>query len=198
MVIIAIPGPSVLFVVGRAMSVGRGPALASVAGNAVGVYGVAVMLAFGLGGVVEQSDVGFSVLKGVGAAYLVWLGIQAIRHRHRLADVVAAGGPVTSGRRAAWQGFVVGFANPKALLLFGAVLPEFVHRRAGNVPEQMLMLALIAFVIALVSDSLWVVLASTARSWFAQKPNRLERIGAAGGVAMISLGLSVAVTGRHD
>jgi threonine/homoserine/homoserine lactone efflux protein len=94
------------------------------------------------------------------------------------------------------EGFVVGVANPKAVILFAAVLPEFVNRQAGHISAQMLLLSLVSFAIALVSDSAWSVLASTVRAWFARSPRRLELVGGAGGLAMIGLGLSVAVTGR--
>src|SRR5207253_801761 len=183
-VIIVVPGPSVLFLVGRALSLGRGPAIASVVGNAIGVYGVAVMVAFGLGSIVQRSDVVFLLVKAVGAAYLVWLGVQAIRHRRALAGALVMQREPMSRWRAARQGFVVGIANPKALIMFGAVLPQFVDRRAGHVPVQMLILALIAFVIALISDSVWVIIASTARAWFTDDPHRLAMIGGAGGLAM--------------
>lgn len=196
-VIIVVPGPSVLFVVGRALSLGRAPAIASVVGNAVGVYVVAALVAFGLGSVVQRSDAAFAVVKTVGAIYLMWLGVQAIRHRRELAGALMARPESQSRWRAARQGFVVGLANPKALIMFGAVLPQFVDPRAGNVPVQMLLLALIAFAIALVSDSLWVTAASSARTWFASNPRRLAMIGGAGGLAMIGVGVSVAVTGRR-
>lgn len=198
LIIIVIPGPSVLFVVGRALSLGRVPAIASVLGNAVGVYAVAVLVAFGLGSAVQRSEAAFLVVKVIGALYLVWLGIQAVRHRRALGDALTVRNEMTSRRRAARQGFVVGIANPKALIMFGAVLPQFVDRRAGNVPAQMLILALIAFVIALVSDSLWVMVASQARAWFSNNLRRLAMIGGLGGLAMISVGVSVAATGRCD
>jgi threonine/homoserine/homoserine lactone efflux protein len=198
LVIIVVPGPSVLFVVGRALSLGRGPAIASVLGNSLGVYCVAVLVAFGLGNVVQRSDTAFLIVKAVGAAYLVWLGVQAIRHRHALASALSSRPEMTSRWRAARQGFTVGIANPKALIMFGAVLPQFVNRHAGHVPVQMLILALIAFAISLVSDSLWAVIASQARAWFTGNPRRLAAIGGAGGLAMIGVGVSVAATGRRD
>jgi threonine/homoserine/homoserine lactone efflux protein len=120
-VLIAIPGPSVLFVIGRALSLGRGPAIVGVAGNAVGVYVVAVLVAFGLGTLVQRSHAAFLAVKLVGGLYLLWLGIQAIRHRHDLAAALDAQVPLVSRWRAARQGFVVGIANPKALIIFGAV-----------------------------------------------------------------------------
>jgi threonine/homoserine/homoserine lactone efflux protein len=197
-VIIAIPGPSVMFVIGRALCLGRGPAIASVAGNALGVYGVAVFVAFGLGSLVQRSQAAFLAVKLVGAVYLVWLGVQAIRHRHRLAAAFEATAAPVSKSRAARQGFVVGIANPKALIMFGAVLPQFVDRSAGHVPEQMMVLALVSLGVGLISDSVWACLASGVRTWITHDPRRLAMVGGAGGLAMIGVGVSIAVTGRHD
>jgi threonine/homoserine/homoserine lactone efflux protein len=166
LVLIAIPGPSVLFVIGQALSPGRGPAIASVVGNAVGVY----LVAFGLGTLVQRSDATFAAIKLASGLYLLWLAIQAIRHRHDLAAALDVQVPQVSRWRAARQGFVVGIANPKALIIFEAVLPQFVNRPAGHVPGQMLLLSLVSFGIVLISDSLWAVAASTVRSWFAIKP----------------------------
>jgi threonine/homoserine/homoserine lactone efflux protein len=198
-VMIVIPGPSVLFVVGRALAHGRRTALASVVGNAVGVQVVAVCVALGIGTLVERSAVAFTVVKLAGAAYLVWLGIRAIRQRRGLASALAAATPGDQGwAKAVLEGFVVGIANPKAVILFAAILPEFVDRQAGHVPGQMLMLSLVSFAIALISDGAWSLVASGVRAWFARSPRRLELVGGAGGLAMIGLGLSVAVTGRKN
>ena len=198
MVLIAIPGPSVLFVIGRALSLGRASAIASVVGNAVGVYVVAVLVAFGLGTLVQRSDTAFTVIKLAGAAYLVLLGVQAFRHRHDIAAALEARVSQVSRWRAMRQGFIVGVGNPKALIIFGAVLPQFVDRQAGHVPEQMLLLSLVSFGIALVSDSLWAVAASAARSWFARNPRLLSAVGGAGGLALIGVGASVALTRRRN
>ena len=187
-----------LFVIGRALSLGRGPAIASVVGNAVGVYVVAVLVAFGLGTLVQRSDAVFTAIKLVGGLYLLWLGIQAIRHRHDLAAALDMHVPQVSRRRAARQGFVVGIANPKALIIFGAVLPQFVNRPAEHVPEQMVLLSLVSFGIALISDSLWAIAAGSVRSWLAVNPRRLAAVGGAGGLAMIGVGVSVAAAGRRS
>jgi threonine/homoserine/homoserine lactone efflux protein len=197
-VLIVIPGPSVLFVIGRALSVGRGPAIASVVGNGFGVYVVAVLVAFGLGSLVQRSELAFAVVRVVGAAYLVWLGVQAVRHRRDLAAALGTTAAPMSRWRAVRQGFLVGFANPKAFIIFGAVLPQFVDRTAGHVPEQMLLLSAVAFGMALISDTIWVLAASGVRGWFASNPRRLAAVGGAGGLAMIAVGVSVATTGRHD
>jgi threonine/homoserine/homoserine lactone efflux protein len=195
-ILIVIPGPSVLFVIGRALAYGRRTALDTVAGNAVGLEVVAVCVALGIGVLVERSALVFTVVKLAGAGYLIWLGIRAVRQRRGLACAFAAAPAPRRHRRAVLEGFVVGVANPKAVILFAAILPEFVNRQAGHVPAQMLLLSLVSFTIALVSDSAWGLAASTVRTWFARSPRRLELVGRAGGLAMIALGLSVAVTGR--
>jgi len=196
-VLIVIPGPSVLFVVGRALAYGRRTALTTVAGNSMGNYVVAVCVAVGLGAVVERSAAVFTVVKLVGALYLVWLGIGAIRRRRQLqAALNAAAGP-RGDRSAVREGFMVGVTNPKALILFGAVLPQFVNRAAGHVTVQMLILAAVSIAIGLVSDTTWAVTASAVRAWFARSPRRLEMVGGAGGLAMIGVGITVALTGRR-
>jgi threonine/homoserine/homoserine lactone efflux protein len=103
-----------------------------------------------------------------------------------------------SALRTIRDGFVVGFANPKAIVFFGAILPQFVNRQAGYVPVQMAVLALIFSTIAMASDSAWGFAAGTARDWFAKSPRRLELVGGAGGLAMIGLGTALAFTGRKD
>lgn len=199
LVLIAIPGPSVVFVIGRALSYGRGIALATVAGNSLGLLLVVVLVALGVGIVVQESIVVFSVLKLAGAAYLVWLGIQAVLHRRDF-DATASGGAATplSTATAVRQGFVVGVTNPKAFMIFAAVLPQFVDRAAGHVQGQMLLLGLVAFVIGLLSDSLWAVVASRLRTWFNASPRRGASLGVVGGTSMIGLGLGLGLTGHRS
>jgi threonine/homoserine/homoserine lactone efflux protein len=198
LVLIVIPGPGVLFVIGRALAHGRRTALLSVAGHAAGNWVVAVCVALGVGTVVERSAAVFTAVRLAGAAYLVWLGVQAFRRRHSLARVLDSAAAPRGDVRAAREGLVVGVTNPKAVILFAAVLPQFVDRSAGHVPVQMLILSAISIVIGLASDSCWGLAASTVRSWFARSPRRLGLVGGAGGLAMIGLGLTLALTGRKD
>ena len=196
LILIAIPGPSVVFVIGRALAYGRGVALASVAGNSLGLLTIVVLVAFGLGVVVQESMVVFHVLKLVGAAYLVYLGVEAVRRRKDfLAQPSSLSGSTMSWRRAIRQGYVVGVSNPKAYMILAAVLPQFVDRGAGHVQGQLLLLGLLAFGIGMVSDSTWALVASQLRSWFVRKPRRGEAMGAVGGLSMIGLGVSLAATG---
>ena len=199
LVLIVVPGPSVLFVVGRALAHGRRTALASVIGNEAGLLAAAVCVALGVGTVVARSTAVFTAVKLVGAAYLIWLGVQAIRHRGALgAPGTPAGRPVRGDWHAARQGFIVGATNPKTFVILASVLPQFVHRQAGNVPLQMLELGLVAVVIALVCDTCWSLAAARARTWFARSPARTRLVGSAGGASMIGLGVSLAVTGKPE
>jgi threonine/homoserine/homoserine lactone efflux protein len=198
LIVIAIPGPSVLFVVGRALAHGRRTALASVLGNVTGVQVVAVSVALGVGALVQRSALAFTVVKLAGAAYLAWLGVQAVRHRRSLGAALEAGPGRAGGWRAVAEGFTVGVANPKAYVLFAAVLPQFADRAAGHVPLQLIILSLVSLPIGLICDSAWGLAASAVRSWFATSPKRLELVGGLGGLAMIGLGLSLALTGRKD
>jgi threonine/homoserine/homoserine lactone efflux protein len=197
LVLIVIPGPGVLFVVGRALAHGRRTALATACGHAAGNYVVAACVAVGLGTLLQRSAQVFVIVKVAGALYLVWLGIYAIRHRGSLAGTFAS----ASGPQDAWRslrdGAVVGITNPKAYILFGAILPQFVDRAYGYVPEQMLVLALLSVVIGAISDCSWGFAASAVRAWFARSPRRFELVGGAGGLAMIGVGVTVALTGRH-
>src|SRR5690606_32696435 len=124
-VLIVIPGPSVVFVVGRAVSYGHRVALASVVGNTLGLFVVMTLVAVGLGALVAESIALFTIIKLLGAAYLVWLGIQAIRHRRELRVDGAAPRSPLGQRVAVRQGFVVGVSNPKGFLIFAALLPPF-------------------------------------------------------------------------
>lgn len=197
-VLIAIPGPSVLFLVGRALGHGRAVALLTVLGNTAGLALVMVLVAFGLGALVTQSALVFAVVKYVGAAYLVWLGVQTIRHRHG-GEVEAVGEPRRLSRATVVrQGFLVGFFNPKAFMIFAAVLPQFVDRTAGSITGQMLVLGLIAVLIGLVSDSLWAVIAARLRDWLSTTPRRGRRLGLVGGTSIIGVGVALAATGRPE
>ena len=181
LVLIVIPGPGVLFVIGRALAHGRGTALASAAGHAAGNAVVAVCVALGVGTIVERSATVFTAIRLAGAVYLIWLGIQAFRRRGALAAMLASAAEPRGTVRAAREGLIVGVTNPKAVILFAAVLPEFVDRAAGHIPAQMLILSTIAIVIGVTSDSCWALASSTVRSWFAKvsPPSRAPSAGRA-------------------
>lgn len=198
LVIVVIPGPSVMFVVSRALAYGRRAAALTVIGNALGEYVQVIAVAFGIGLLAERAVALFTILKLIGAAYLVYLGVKTIRDRRSLGSMVDPALGSRADRRYLLQGFLVGVSNPKTVIFLAAILPEFVTRSAGRVPEQILLLGLVFSVIALVSDNLWGITAGTARSWFARSPKRLQLVGGLGGLAIIAIGVRLALTGRKD
>ncbi len=193
-VLILMPGPSILFVIGRSIAYGRLAGILSVIGNALGMVPLLALVALGVGSLVAQSVVLFTVIKLAGAAYLVYLGIQAIRHR-RVSVEVDPG-----VRRSPWallgEGFVVGVTNPKTIAFFVAVLPQFVDYGVGNIPLQLTELGLVFVVMAMALDSLWALAAGTARTWFATSPRRIAGLRATGGAMMIGLGGIMAATSK--
>ena len=187
---IQVPGPSLLFTIGRALTVGRREALVSVVGNGVGVTVQVLLVAVGLGAIVAASATAYTVIKVIGAGYVIWLGIQAIRHRGEARRSLESEVAVSRGH--AWRiGFLVGVTNPKTILFFVAFLPQFTNTAAGHVGVQMALLGVVFGIMAICSDSIWALLASKARDWFARQPHRLDRLGAAGGAMMVGLGVTL-------
>ncbi|WP_067983739.1 LysE family translocator [Nocardia caishijiensis] len=191
LLIIVIPGPNVLFAIGRALTLGRRQALLSVLGSVVGSIVPLTVVALGLGTVLMTSALLFTAVKVVGALYLIYLGVTAIRDRKKLSLTANTG----AGGRSVRQGFVVGATNPKTAVFFGAVLPQFTAVDAGPLPVQMLVLGVIFLVVQLLCDSVWAVVAATARGWFARSPRRLEAVGGVGGAMVVGVGTGVACTG---
>jgi threonine/homoserine/homoserine lactone efflux protein len=199
LVLILVPGPSVLFTIGRALTIGRRGALRSLVGNAAGCYLQVVAVAVGVGALVERSSRLYAAVKYVGAAYLVYLGVQAFRHRRALGDALTAEAPaVRTSRRQFLDGVLVGATNPKTIIFFTVVMPQFADRAAGALPVQLLALAAPFPLIAIGCDSVWAFAAGTAREWLARSPRRLAAVGGTGGLAIAGLGVTVALTGRRD
>ena len=189
LVLIAVPGPSVLFVIGRSLAWGRSAGLWSVLGNELGSLVPIAAVAFGVGAIVAQSVALFTVVKVLGALYLAYLGIQAIRHRR---DGLGDASQASQRRMPSFvilrQGFIVGATNPKTIVFFVAALPQFVDFHAGAVPLQMMVLGLVFTLIAFACDGTWALIAGSARAWFARSPRRLAAVRGTGGGMMIGLG----------
>jgi|SRR5436305_6242115 len=199
-VLILIPGPSVLFVVSRGVALGRQAALATVAGNAGGLVFQGTLVTVGIGSIVARSDAVFTTLKLIGAAYLMFLGIKNIRERKKLAALfapAASAAPKPIGRIVR-EGFLVGATNPKGVLIFTAVLPQFIDRSQGHVTLQLATLGAICVVIALLSDGAWAIASGTARQWLGGSSRRLQTMTSAGGAMLIALGVGLVVTGRRN
>ncbi|MFD0364926.1 LysE family translocator [Nocardia sp. GCM10030253] len=197
LVIVVIPGPNVLFAIGRALTLGRRPALLSVLGATLGSTVPLIAVVLGLGTVLASSAILFTLIKIAGAAYLIYLGVMAIRDRKHMAAALESAAEAPAVGRMVRQGFAVGATNPKAYVFLGAVLPQFAVPEAGALPMQFLLLGAICLAIQVLSDSTWAILAGTARSWFVRSPRRLEAVGSTGGLMIIGVGASVALSGNH-
>ena len=195
MVIILAPGPSVLFVIARAIAWGRKTAVFTVAGNVSGSFILSVFVALGLGPVLQRSDLAYSAVQWGGGLYLMYLGVDAIKHRRvHAADMTNQGDIAPSVTRSIRDGFWVGELNPKAIVFYAAVLPQFIDRHRGSVTAQLILLGAIFSILAFISDGSWGLLAGTARAWLATDPKRLEKLRATGGSIMILLGIAVLIS----
>ena len=199
MIIILAPGPSVLFVIARAIAWGRKVAVFTVAGNVTGAFFLSSLVAFGLGPILSRSDLAYSAVQWGGGGYLVYLGINAIKARKiAAADMKSQGSVVPSFWQSARDGFWVGALNPKGLVFYAAVLPQFVDIERGNVTGQLLFLGALFSILAFISDGTWGLLAGTARAWLASDEKRLELLRIIGGCVMIILGLLVIASALRD
>ena len=188
--IILAPGPSVLFTIARAIAWGRVAAIATVIGNAFGMFLVSVLVAFGLGPLLQSSKLFYNGIQWAGGAYLIYLGYAAIA----ASRVDAQGMQKTEGSKPSFftslkNGFWVGVLNPKSVVFFAAILPQFVDQEKNNVTAQLLLLGAIFATVALISDGSYGLLAGTVRSWLAGDVKRLIFMRRFGGVVMIGLGL---------
>jgi len=195
MIIILAPGPSVLFVIARAIAWGRKVAVITVAGNVTGAFVLSSLVAFGLGPILQRSDLAFAAVQWGGGLYLVYLGIDAIRKRKvHAADMTNQGPTQPRVFQSVRDGFMVGVLNPKGLVFYAAVLPQFIDRDRGNITVQLLFLGALFSVLAFISDGSWGLLAGTARAWLSGEATRLEKLRATGGIIMILLGTAVIVS----
>ena len=188
------PGPGVLYIVTRTLAQGRRVGLASVAGVALGNFGSALAASAGVAAVLALSSLAFNLLKWAGAAYLVWLGIKALRATPAGQAAPAAEAP--DGRRVLRDGFWVALLNPKTALFFAAFLPQFIDAQAPAA-AQGLLLGSCFVAIAALTDSLWVLAAARA----APRLAGLRGTPAAGRYAtaavFIGLGLLTAFSGSR-
>jgi threonine/homoserine/homoserine lactone efflux protein len=188
--IILAPGPSVLFTIARAIAWGRVAAIATVIGNAFGMFLVSVLVAFGLGPILQSSKLFYNGVQWAGGAYLIYLGYSAIA----ASKIDAQGMQKTEGGKPSFftsikNGFWVGVLNPKSIVFFAAILPQFVDQEKNNVTAQLLLLGAIFATIALISDGSYGLLAGTVRRWLAGDVKRLIFMRRFGGVVMIGLGV---------
>jgi threonine/homoserine/homoserine lactone efflux protein len=186
-VIIVVPGPGVLFTIGRALILGTKAALVGVLGSALGVGVQIVVISLGLGVAIQQSDLLFLAIRIFGAGMIIYLGVKAILSRGDfdldLQEKQSSASVVVR------QSIVVGITNAKTFVFFVAALPSFTSPELGNPVIQMLLLGAIFSVIGIVSDSIYAIAAGQARSWLADSRQRLSTFRGIGGLALTLLGV---------
>ncbi|MTA98734.1 MAG: LysE family translocator, partial [Actinobacteria bacterium] len=172
--IILAPGPSVLFTIARAIAWGRASAVATVAGNALGMFLVSVLVAIGLGPLLQRSHLFYNGVQWAGGIYLMYLGYSAIKASKLDAEDMQKKEEVKPSLiNSAVNGFWVGVLNPKSIVFFAAILPAFVDKDKNTITQQLLVLGLIFCLIAFISDGSYGLLAGTAREWLSSDIKRL-------------------------
>ncbi len=196
LLLLVVPGPSVLYIVTRSINQGRPAGLVSVLGTHLGSLVHVAAATFGLSALIVSSALAFSVVKYIGAAYLVWLGVRRWRagdHRPQDGDR-----PRLPMRQVLRQGFVVQVLNPKTAIFFLAFLPQFVDAHHGSVIGQVLVLGVVFIALGLMSDSAYVIAASTIGGMMRRsaRAGRTERYVSSG--VYVGLGVTTALAGGQN
>jgi threonine/homoserine/homoserine lactone efflux protein len=194
--LLVVPGPAVLYIVARSIHQGRAAGLASVLGIHVGTLVHILAATVGLSALVVSSATAFTVVKLLGAAYLVYLGIRTLLGRNGAVEA-APQGPARGRRRDFAEGIVVNVLNPKTALFFLAFLPQFVDPDAGRPALQILVLGLTFMALGLVTDSLWALAAGTAGGWLRGHRGFVRAQRYVAGTVYLGLGAATALTGPH-
>jgi threonine/homoserine/homoserine lactone efflux protein len=195
-VLLVMPGPAVLYIVGRSIDQGRKAGLASCSGIATGGLVHVLAATFGLSALLVSSAIAYSVVKYAGAAYLVYLGIRKLRERPAPFGVKHV--QTASLRHVYAQGVLVQVLNPKAAIFYFAFLPQFVNPARAPVTLQFLALGMVFEVMGFISDSLWALTAGTAAGWLRRNQAFLRHQQRVSGTVYLGLGLVTAASGaRH-
>jgi homoserine/homoserine lactone efflux protein len=181
-VLIVVPGPIVTLVISTGATQGVRAALTTVAGTTLGNVVLLTAIAIGLNWVVAHAGLLFEALRWTGAAYLVWLGVQAWRSAERAGEALE-----DSGRRRFLRGLVVALSNPKTIVFFTAFLPQFVDPKLPAAP-QLAVMCMVSALMAAVSDSAWGVAAGLGRAWL-MKPRRARFLRRLSGSVLIGGGV---------
>jgi threonine/homoserine/homoserine lactone efflux protein len=185
------PGPDIVYVLTRGVSQGPRAGIAAALGFASGCIFHTVLAAVGIAALIRSSTLAFDLVRYAGAAYLAWIGIQALRHRSSF-SVAAAGEPRTLA--VIYRQSVVGnMLNPKVTLFFLAFLPQFVDARAGHVGAQMVLLGAIFMVLTALIFGAVALFAGWIGAWIRRRPVVGERLNVFAGITFIALGIRVAL-----
>ena len=189
LVLVMTPGPIVTLVISTGATQGVRAALTTVAGTTLGNAILLTAIAFGLSWVLANALVLFEALRWCGAAYLIWLGVQAWRHAGK-----GGAGPAPSGRVHFTRGVLVALSNPKTIVFFTAFLPQFID---PNLPagRQLAAMCVVSVLLAAVTDSTWAAASGLGRAWF-MKPARAKLLGRLSGSALIGGGIWLSLARR--
>jgi threonine/homoserine/homoserine lactone efflux protein len=193
--LLLVPGPAVLYIVARSVEQGRAAGLVSVVGVHLGSLVHIAAAAIGLSSLLVSSALAFNVVKYLGAAYLVFLGVRALLNRAEPEEVEVRPAPL---RKLLRQGAVVNILNPKTALFFLAFLPQFVDPDAGYAAVQIIFFGLVFVALGFVTDGLYALVAGTAGNWLRSSRAYLAMQRYVSGTVFIGLGLAAALSGSRQ
>jgi threonine/homoserine/homoserine lactone efflux protein len=191
--LLAVPGPAVLYVVTRSLDQGRTAGLVSVLGVETGTFAYALAAAAGLTGLIAASELGFTIVKYAGAAYLIYLGVRKLLEREAPEEARSSG-----HSRLFLRGMLVQLLNPKIAIFFLAFLPQFVDPAGGPVAVQVLVLGTIFTLLAIVTDGAYVLLAAAVGGCLRTGRRAGRRLARLSGGVYIGLGISAALAGTSQ
>jgi threonine/homoserine/homoserine lactone efflux protein len=191
LLLLVIPGPAVFYIVGRSIGHGRSAGLVSALGIAVGSLIHTAVAAVGLSALLMSSAIAFAAVKYLGAAYLIYLGIQKFRREEPFQ--LDGNAPTVKLNRIFAQGIVVNVLNPKAALFFFAFLPQFVDPNRGQVAVQILFLGVLFALLGLTTDTFWALTSGTVANLFRRNPKAMRTQRFVSGGMLISLGVATAL-----
>jgi threonine/homoserine/homoserine lactone efflux protein len=193
--LLLVPGPAVLYITTRSVNQGRIAGLVSVLAIETANLIQAVAAALGLSAILLSSALAFDVVKYLGAAYLIYLGIRKLMTSETQTE--AEGFKRESLWRIYWQGFAINILNPKTALFFFAFLPQFINPEVGNATSQSLLLGIIFVGLAIVTDSLYALVASSLAEKLSGNKHFQKGQNYFAGFVYIGLGITTALTGSR-
>jgi threonine/homoserine/homoserine lactone efflux protein len=194
-ILLAIPGPAVLYIVGRSIGQSRNAGLVSALGIGVGTLIHTAAAAVGLSALLVSSATAFSIVKYLGAAYLVYLGVQRLRNKESIAAASDTSAPRVTLTRVFSQGIVVNVLNPKTALFFFAFLPQFIDPARGHAAAQILSLGVLFAAMGTTSDSLWALFCGSVAGWLRYNQRWMRNERYVSGSILILLGVATAFAG---
>ncbi|TMR21088.1 LysE family translocator [Nonomuraea turkmeniaca] len=183
--LLIVPGPAVLYIVTRSVSQGRTAGLISVLGVHLGSVVHVAAAALGISALLAASATAFTVVKYVGVAYLVWLGVRKLMRRAEGEKAIEL--KVQSRQRLFWEGFVVNVLNPKTAIFFLAFLPQFARPEAGPIGPQILLFGLLWIVLGMASDGTYAMLASALADRVQRSARARRRLDVGSGLVYLGL-----------